>query len=89
MSQFKALSANTTTDPVLFLNAKATRTDIAENAQHRLAAAKDLMQAMACMTIQTTDNKSLGAVCDVAYLLLSDAQDLFNAYGFYGGKNND
>lgn len=86
MSQFKGLSGNISQDPVLFLNSKAAPIDIAENAQHRLAAAKDLMQAIACMTIQTTDNKSLGAVCDVAYLLLSDAQDLFNAYGFHGGK---
>ena len=89
MQQFKPLGANITADPVLFLNPDATPTDISENAQHRLAAAKDLMEAVACMTVEQADGKSLVAVCAVTYLLLSDAQDLLNAYNFYGGNQHD
>lgn len=89
MSQYKALSANAIDHPVLFLNLKAPRLEIAELADHRLAAAKDLIGSIACMTIHNTDGKSLTAVCQAAYLLLSDAHDLFQVatYNNNGGKH--
>jgi hypothetical protein len=89
MSQYKALSANAIDNPVLFLNIKAPRLEIAEIADHRLAAAKDLIGSIACMTIHNADGKSLTAVCQAAHLLLSDAYDLFHVATFdkQGGRH--
>jgi len=78
MSQYKPLSANAINHPVLFLNAKAPRLEIAELADHRFTAAKDLIGSIACMTIHNADEKSLSAICQAAHLLLSDAYDLFH-----------
>ncbi len=90
MSQFKALSSNAIDHPVLFLNTDAPRNEIAEIADLRLAAAKDLVGSIACMTIHTMDGSSLTAVCQAAHLLLSDAHDLFHIVAFkkHGGKHD-
>lgn len=89
MSHYKPLSANAIDNPVLFLNTSVPRIEIAESADHRLAAAKDLIGSIACMTIHNADGKSLTAVCQAAYLLLSDAHDLFQVatYNNNGGKH--
>lgn len=82
MSRFKPLSSNAIDHPVLFLNTDAPRNEIAEIADLRLVAAKDLVGSIACMTIHTVDGNSLTAVCQAAYLLLSDAHDLFQVASF-------
>lgn len=82
MSHYKALTANAIDSPVLFLNVDAPRLEIAEIADHRLAAARDLIGSIAGMTIHNADGNSLVAVCQAAHLLLSDASDLFHAANY-------
>lgn len=89
MNNYKALSANAIDAPVLFLNIDAPRLEIAELADHRLAAARDLIGSIAGMTIHNADGKSLVAVCQAAHILLSDASDLFHVaiYKKKGGNH--
>lgn len=89
MSHYKALSCNANNHPVLFLNSGAPRAEIAESADHRLSAAKELIGAIACMTVSNADGKSLSAVCQAAHLLLSDAHDLFNVIAFAKGGQHE
>ncbi len=74
---FKPLTSNFSNNPVLFLNTDASTIEIAEVADQRLVAAKDLLDSIACMTIQNVPDNSLITVCQATYLLLSDARDLF------------
>lgn len=91
MKHLKPLNAHSTSDPVLFIDTQAARADLAENADRRLCAAKDLLHSLCCMTItHGVDGSSLTAVSDAAYLLLSDAHDLLRAAtANTGGKSND
>lgn len=79
---FKPLSSNFGTDKVLFLNTEAPRLEIIDAATLRFIAAKDLIDTIACMTIEDAPDKSLSVVCQAAQLLLSDAWDLLQV-GIY------
>lgn len=74
---FKPLSSNFSSDKILFLNTEAPRLEIIDAATLRFTAAKDLINTIACMTIQDAPDNSLPAVSQAAQLLLSDAWDLF------------
>jgi hypothetical protein len=79
MADLRPLSANPSGSSVLLLDGSRSYMELQETAEYRLVAARDLLASLSCMEGSCVDGRDLANVADAAYLLLSDASDLFRA----------
>ena len=73
------LTGNTSTTPVLLLDASCSAIDLQDCTDRRLNAARGLLRSLASLKSPEADGSDLLHFADAAHLLLADACDLLAA----------
>jgi hypothetical protein len=77
MPTLQAVTSNTTSTPVLYIDAQAPLADLYEFADTGVRAVRDMVKSLASMSIRTGDDTDLAHFATVAYLLLEPSCNAF------------
>ncbi|MBV6752915.1 fructose-bisphosphate aldolase [Pseudomonas chlororaphis] len=75
--RFTPLDTISTERPVLFIDTRASLTDLHACLNERLNAAKKMQTLFTCCTFNDSDPRDISDIADVTRILLQDASDVF------------
>lgn len=82
MPKFIPLKSNLCESPVFFIDMDAPLSDLHDCAVQRCKAARDLMQSVACLSSDSSNDRDMSAFTTAAWLLLQDGCDALDAIGW-------
>lgn len=82
MPNFMPLKSNASESSVFYIDTDAPLSDLHDCAVQRCKAARDLMESIASLSFNSSDDRDLSAFTTAAWLLLQDGCDALNAIGW-------
>ena len=82
MPNFMPLKSNASESSVFYIDTDASLSDLHDCALQRCKAARDLMESIASLSFNSSDDQDLSAFTTAAWLLLQDGCDALNAIGW-------
>ncbi|MHC8406788.1 hypothetical protein [Pseudomonas sp. TMB3-21] len=75
MSNFHPLQGNFSVGPTLYIDTDARASDLLETAVHRLKAARNLLNSIACLCVREAEGHDLEHFANAAHILIQDGCD--------------
>ncbi len=75
MSKFHPLQGNFSVGPTLYIDTNARASDLLETAVHRLKAARNLLNSIACLCVREAEGHDLEHFANAAHILIQDGCD--------------
>ncbi|MGH8387200.1 MAG: hypothetical protein ACRESJ_17195 [Pseudomonas sp.] len=82
MSNYHPLQGNFSATPTLYIDTEAPVSDLLETANHRIKAARNLLNSITCLCVKDAEGHDLEHFANVAHILIQDGCDALNALGW-------
>jgi len=79
MSRYHPLQGNLSVVPALYIDTEARVSDLLEAATHRIKAARNLLNSVACLCVKDAEGHDLEHFANAAHILIQDGCDALDA----------